>query len=359
MKLTLCMIVKNEEEVLARCLSSLGDVFDEIVIVDTGSTDKTKEIAQLFTPFVYDFVWVDDFSVARNFSFSKATGDYVMWLDADDVLIPTEQTKLKKFKQTLDGSVDCYFLQYAIAFDQNENPTFCYYRERILKNDGSFVWVDPVHEVITPHGKTQYEDITIYHKKQKPSNPKRNLAIYQKLIQRGQPLSPRQQFYYARELYHNGQDNEAILEFEKFLTSGNGWVENCIEACFNLGQLYHKTDQPRKAKQTLYDSFNYDLPRGEICCELANIFVSENNYTHAIFWLETALRCKPNLKGGGFVLTECYQFIPILQLCYCHYKLGNITLSKQYHLLSKTLNPTHPSVIHNEKFFNEQEKQSN
>ena len=70
-KISLCMIVRDEEEVLERCLESIADCVDEIVIVDTGSVDRTKEIAQRFTDKIYDFQWVDDFSAARNFDFSK------------------------------------------------------------------------------------------------------------------------------------------------------------------------------------------------------------------------------------------------------------------------------------------------
>ena len=70
--ISLCMIVKNEERILARCLDSVKDLVDEIVIVDTGSADATRRIAQTYTDRVYDFTWIDDFSAARNFAFSKA-----------------------------------------------------------------------------------------------------------------------------------------------------------------------------------------------------------------------------------------------------------------------------------------------
>ena len=66
--ISLCMIVKNEEQVLARCLDSVADLMDEIIIVDTGSTDRTKEVAARYTDQIYDFTWIGDFSAARNFS---------------------------------------------------------------------------------------------------------------------------------------------------------------------------------------------------------------------------------------------------------------------------------------------------
>ena len=92
-KISLCMIVKNEEQVLDRCLNSVKDIADEIIIVDTGSTDKTKDIAKKYTNKVYDFKWINDFSKARNYSFSKASMDYTLWLDADDVILENDKKK--------------------------------------------------------------------------------------------------------------------------------------------------------------------------------------------------------------------------------------------------------------------------
>ena len=84
--ISLCMIVKNEERILKRCLDSVKDLVDEIVIVDTGSTDTTRQIAERYTDKIYDFTWIDDFSAARNFAFSKATQEYIYSADADEVL---------------------------------------------------------------------------------------------------------------------------------------------------------------------------------------------------------------------------------------------------------------------------------
>lgn len=149
---SLCMIVRNEEDVLGRCLESVKDIVDEIIIVDTGSTDRTKEIAGRFTNAVYDFPWIDDFSAARNFSFSKATMDYQMWLDADDVIEDEDRKKFQQMKEELDGSTDVVMMPYQVAFDQKGNPTMTYYRERLLKRSRGFLWQGAVHEVITPAG---------------------------------------------------------------------------------------------------------------------------------------------------------------------------------------------------------------
>ena len=89
--ISLCMIVKNEENVIERCINTVKDIVDEIIIVDTGSEDNTKEKIKKYNAKIYDFTWRDDFAAARNFAFSKASMDYILWLDADDVLEKKDQ----------------------------------------------------------------------------------------------------------------------------------------------------------------------------------------------------------------------------------------------------------------------------
>ena len=189
------MIVKDEESCLQRCLSSAADFVDEIVVVDTGSVDATKQIARQFTSKIYDFAWEDDFSKARNFAFSKAEGDYILWLDADDFISPDNMEKLKKLKEQMNGSVDVYMLKYEIDFNEQNESIFTYFRERILKNDGTFFWQGAVHEVVTPHGKIEYCDIAIKHLKLTHNSSKRNLRIYQALQKKGKVFSAREQYY--------------------------------------------------------------------------------------------------------------------------------------------------------------------
>lgn len=350
MKLSLCMIVKNEEEILARCLESPKDLFDEIIIVDTGSTDKTKEVALKFTKKIYDFKWVDDFSVARNYSFSKATSEYIMWLDADDVIESEDLIKLKQLKHNLKD-VDVVMLKYNISFDEQNKPTFSYYRERIIKNDKTFFWQDPIHEAIVPHGKIIYNDAGISHRKIKPVEMGRNLKIYQQLIKKNIKFSARQKFYYSRELFYNGKYKEAIKSFNEYLDKYNGWVENQIEACYNLTSCYKFVNNIDKALSSAFISFNFDLPRAELLCEIGNIFVLKGKYNIAIYWYKLASKCKVDYEKGGFILKDCYNIVPYLQLCLCYYNLGDTKKAIYYNNKASKLRPNHPSVLFNKAFF--------
>ena len=163
--LSLCMIVRDEEDVLGRCLDSVKDAVDEIIIIDTGSEDRTKETALKYTQNVYDFPWRDDFSAARNFALEHGTMDYLMWMDADDVLPAESRRKLIRLKETLGVDVDMVMMPYAAAFEPSGKTAFSYYRERIVKNRRGFRFFGRVHEVIPPSGRICYEEIPVEHRK--------------------------------------------------------------------------------------------------------------------------------------------------------------------------------------------------
>src|SRR5699024_8723561 len=122
--ISLCMIVKNEEKTIQQCLQSVKDVVDEIIIVDTGSTDRTMEIVANYTDEIFHFQWIDNFSAARNEAFSKATKDYILWLDADDVLLEEDKEKLSHLKRTISSQIDAVSMIYHYAFDEYGNVSF-------------------------------------------------------------------------------------------------------------------------------------------------------------------------------------------------------------------------------------------
>ena len=348
--ISLCMIVKNEESVLARCLESVKDIVGEIIIVDTGSTDQTKEIASKYTKKVYDFTWVNDFSMARNYSFSKATKDYQMWLDADDVIKRDDGEKILSLKKNLNSTYDIVTFKYNTHFDKDGNPILTSTRERLFKRENNYIWHDPIHEYIELSGKIYYaDDIFITHKKEAEYTD-RNLKIYEKQLNDGKKLSPRSTYYFARELKDHDRFIEAIYYFEQFLDSKLGWIEDNIASCFNLAFCYKTLGNNEKALTSLLRSFTYDSPRAEITCEIGYFYKSKNDFQKALEWflLTTKLQ-KPSTLG--FVLNDYWNFIPNIELCVCYYKLGNIEKARYYNELASKYKPNSDAVLYNQKFF--------
>ena len=252
-------------------MKPVSQVMDAILIADTGSSDRTKEIAEQYTSLVYDFPWCDDFSAPRNFLLEKVRTDYWMWLDADDVLDEENLEKLKSLKETLDPGTDVVMMEYAAGFDQSGRTTFSYFRERIMKTSRNFRWNGAVHEAVIPEGNIIYSDVVIRHRKCGKSDPDRNLRIYEKMLAGGEKLEPRHQLYYGRELYYNQRYTEAEAVLVEFLKNPSGWLENKIDACFVLGQCYRQMGEKKSALEAFLYSLTMDVPRAEICCEVGKL----------------------------------------------------------------------------------------
>ena len=343
MTLSVCMIVKDEEEVLGRCLMSIQGVWEELIVVDTGSKDKTKEIASAFGAKVYDFAWCDHFAKARNFSFSMAREELVMWLDADDVLTEEDCAKLQRLKSTMRD--------YDMAFAEYDAGGCRYLRERVFRRECGYVWQGAVHEVIVPRGRIFYSDLTVTHKKGKKNNSMRNLSICQKQIAAGEKLDDRERFYYGRELFYHNMDTEAIAVLEEFL-GGNGWGENKAEACLVLYRLYGRRGETARARGCLVRSFLFAKPKAETCCLLGDCFL-ESDLPLAIHWYETALALSSEgeLKSGGFVQEDYLKFIPCMQLCYAYDRLGNHALAEKYNEEAGKCKPQDARYLYNKRYF--------
>ncbi len=144
--ISLCMIVKNEEENLFNCLASVDNYVDEIIVVDTGSEDNTKKIARIFGANVCDFEWINDFSVARNKSLSMAKCKGILWLDADDV-VPTGQEKIvDDIKLSIDKN--CFWARVVSPMQNSETSEFT--QIRFFPNRQSIYFEQKVHEQVAP-----------------------------------------------------------------------------------------------------------------------------------------------------------------------------------------------------------------
>lgn len=153
--ISLCMIVKNEEASLATCLRSVADLVNEIIVVDTGSSDQTKAIAARFGACVYDFAWVNDFSAARNESLRHASGEWIVWLDADESLDETNRQRLRAlFTRLPDANVPYVMTQMCLQeaslqgpHGQADKPVE---QVRLFRNHREIRWQHRVYEQILP-----------------------------------------------------------------------------------------------------------------------------------------------------------------------------------------------------------------
>jgi glycosyltransferase involved in cell wall biosynthesis len=170
--ISLCLIVKNEEKILEQALDSIYKIADEIIIVDTGSTDKTIDIAKKYTNKVYHFKWIDDFSAARNYAQSFATKEYILRWDADWILRDSQKsiTKLQQLKKQNFNNADIVNFTWNLEFGEGGRATrqqlnfFFYKREK-------YHWESPVHnELVKNDSKAKlksvdYLDIEVDHLK--------------------------------------------------------------------------------------------------------------------------------------------------------------------------------------------------
>lgn len=348
--ISLCMIVKNEEAVLDTCLNSIKDLVDEIIIVDTGSTDKTKEIAKKYTDKIYDFKWVDDFSKARNYSFSKATKDYIMWLDADDYLPKEEKPKFKKLKESLDGKVDMYTMIYIYSQDQNGLPTYIQRKYRLLKRENNYQWESPIHEFINPKGKIVGTDITIIHNKVHVNDPNRNMRIFQKMIKEGHKFTTREEYCYADALYREKNYQKAIDVFEKFVNKTIGkYTLNqyyLYMALIELADCYKLTNNSEKELDTLFLILKNQLPTVNTLYKIGDFFRRQKKYKLAVYWLELALNTKDSSNNQNYEKYLCY-----IDLGICYYYLKDYQKAYDNNEKAGKISPNNKTYLNNKKLY--------
>lgn len=347
MKLSVCLIVRDEEATIARCLDCVKKFADEIVVTDTGSRDKTVEIVRRYTQNIHYFEWRDDFSAARNFCLDRATGDYVMWLDADDVVPDVDCEKINALKPSLPDC-DMVFLTYA-AYTP-DGGTYCYVRERIFRNTPENRFGGAVHEAVTPRGKIIYSDAKIIHAKVRTGDDMRNLRIYQKQISRGEKLDARAQFYYGRELMFHKMYRESEAVLCAYL-DGEGWVENKIEACLDLADVRRALGDGKGALEAVFKSFYYAPPRPRACCAAGDLLFADGKYKTAEYWYKAALSAECDERAGGFVNRDFSRFIPYMRLCATRDRLGDIKAAFEYNEMAAAIKPSDEGVKYNRDYF--------
>lgn len=318
--ISVCMIVKNEEQVLGRCLDCLKEIADEIVVIDTGSTDRTKEIAARYTSRIYDYKWEDDFAKARNFSFSKATMDYIYVADADEVIDEENQKQFLFLKEAMLPEIDivqmmyCNQLEYGTTYNFDEE-----YRPKLYKRVRTFYWQDPIHESVLLEPVIFDSEVRIEHRPL-GSHGNRDFAIFQKLIKRGENISAKLHTMYAKELFIAGTDKdvvEAVPFFEATMKDGARDHDSVLEAICVLAKAYRIMDNE-------YGMFKIglkgvaDSPSSEVCFEIGEYFYQKEDFEEASLWFYNAA-----FETKSILNIQYEKVYPIEKLKTCYERLGN------------------------------------
>lgn len=363
---SLCMIIKDEEEVIGRCLSSVGPMVDEVIIVDTGSTDNSIRICESFGAKLFHFKWCDDFAAARNFSFGQATGDYILWLDADDVVEEAELLKLLALKENL--AQDFYFLKYDYNQNAQGKSNCIFYRERIVRNRCGYKWRFPIHEVIDQPGNStsEYVNITITHKRTAEGYEKdkgRNLAILQKAVGEMEYSSaPRIWYYLGRELHDHEQFQQAIETYDIFLAfpTENSWIEDRVAAAFRIAQchisLYRQDnvvnqDYLGASRLAARKAIQMDARRAEPFFVMGEAAYLESQFEEAIFWFSKCLMPLPDVTSP--LIPAYYNLLPHLNLVFCYNGLGDFEMANVHNEKALEFAPSDAGLLHNRKYFRE------
>ena len=288
--ISLCMIVKNEENVLARCLDSLVDAMDEIIIVDTGSTDATKEIAAKYTSKVYDFSWTGSFADARNFASSKATKEYIYTADADEYLDEDNRQKLLQLKSILLPEVEMVQMLYCTKGENNTVYNFeKEYRPKLYRRLRKFVWIDPIHETLRTDPIVYDSQIEIQHLPES-NHASRDLQAMNAVGKKEERLSAKLHHMYAMELYISGSDSdfvEAVPVFEKTLNEDGRSMDEVKEAMCVLARAYRiQGNLPKFFGFALKDAATEAC--AEMCCELGKYYEAQGDIEEAVLWYQNA-----------------------------------------------------------------------
>lgn len=229
--ISVVMIVKNEEAMLAHCLESVKEA-DEIIICDTGSQDNTVEIARKYTNKVYtDFTWCDDFAKARNHAKSKATSDWILSIDADEYC--HNFSKVREAIETIDADA----VNVRMIASSSTPPSFFYF-SRIFRNIPEVYWVGAIHNCLNIAGTRDSEvEITFGFSPAHALDPDRALRILEKEVARLGDTAPREMYYLGREYWYKQRYQDCTKTLGRYVQIAH-WNPEKADAFLIMSRAY-------------------------------------------------------------------------------------------------------------------------
>ncbi|MBW2966570.1 tetratricopeptide repeat protein [Candidatus Woesearchaeota archaeon] len=329
--LSLCMIVKDEEDFLEQCLNSIKDYVDEIIIVDTGSTDRTIEIAKKFTDKVYQHKWPNDFSKARNISLGYATKEWILVLDADEIIDEEDFRKIRELikQDSADGFVlnqrnytnNSILIGWISCFKENKyTKDFRGYMPsklvRLFRNKG-FKFKNKVHELIEDsikekEGKIANTDIQIHHyseyrtKKIKKIKEKKYFRLGEEQIKEN-PNQARAYYEKGIRLMVQNKYEKAINNFKEVIKLDSDYRN----IYYNLASAYHSLNKLNEAENNLKRSVEKKPKLDSAYNLLGIIYQKQERYQEAIDILFKGIKINRSglllqTLGGLYVKLEIF-----------------------------------------------------
>ncbi len=330
--ISLCMIVRDEEKILARCLDSIKSIMDEIVIVDTGSKDGTKKLAKKYTDKVFDFKWDDDFAAARNFAFSKCSCDYIYSADADEVIDEENLAAFARLKEALLPEVEIVQMIYTNQLYRNTTYNFDEeLRPKLFKRLRNFVWEDPLHESVRLEPVIFDSEIKIKHMPT-GEHQTRDFAIFNKIIERDKGLSKKLKKMYARELFVSGTDDD-FINAGKYFSAGLDKDQDqeliLIDAAVvtKAARLLGSTELMMRAVSRALAA---DDTPSEVAFELGEYYRGKRDFKEAVMWYYNAAFETEALLNGKY-----RDSLPFIGLHICFVIMGDRENAAKYAALAK------------------------
>jgi glycosyltransferase involved in cell wall biosynthesis len=324
MKISACMIVKDEERVLARCLKSFRGAWDELIVVDTGSKDRTAHIAAehgaRFQPFAAcndRDGKMRDFSLARNAAIDLASGGWILWMDADDVLQDGGADRLRRHAQK-DKHAG---LQITIRWGRDS-----WLQTRLFKNEPRNRFVGRIHEYPSIHGSLGTDRETVVDhlpdKTGKESSGERNLRMCAVEVKED-PSNLRAIFYYGNALRLAGRYDEALLRYTQYLAlGGNFHCERYMAAQYIACCQFYKREW-MDAMFAGYHALRIDPRYAETHCLIGDCYAELGDHAFAMQWYRSAIACGgPPGDASLFVDREKYDAYPKERVRICEEKLA-------------------------------------
>jgi len=346
------MIVRDEEKYIAGCLNSVKEIVDEIVVVDTGSKDRTVEIAKGLGAKVFDFVWNDDFSAARNFSLGKATGDWILVLDADETMAEDDLDKIREGINQKENSADAFFLMQrnysnnpgALGFVALQQKT----REakdfkgfypskiiRLFRNKKDFAFQGKVHETVDDSiarsgGSTASLNIPIHHYQEEKGGQSfvEKQLKYLELCREKVKENPNDAKAYLDIgiIYYRFRNDaeSAIKSFQKAIEL----KQDFSEAYYNLGCIYVDKGNTDDAIKNFQASLKINPANINCLNNLGLAQIKKGSHGEAIKTFKTLLKINPRHADSYFNLA--------------HILLNHGSFNEALHAYEKALEYGHP-----------------